>query len=568
MWPGARGKGLSFKFSGSKEYLLIGEGFATCQAAHLASGYETWVGFSVSGLEPLIREARAAGWSEQKIILLGDWDGGTFARTGKNPGMLAVQKLVKKYLVGWCAPVQNPLDLTFQENRDFADLWAGGESFSVGPCGLDISSVEYSRAVINAGKSGELDKNIPEHSNLINTAIVPHDSVPERTFSPSFESHSGKAFDPVAPINIPSQSTGFVETKLGKGGAVYYIPKYSDLALYLRQTLHFMANDAFMYQYREEFYQKVSPLQIKSIVTELVRQDTDPKDISKFCEAARAKNFVERRKLIEPPGFINLSNGVLDVRNRELLPHSPEYFFKYKLRHAFDREAKCPRWIEFLERTFEGNQGLVEVSAEIFGYVLVGGKPFLHKAFALLGEGRNGKSTWLDMLKYLLGSSNFSSVPIGKFDKPFSVVMLDAMLANIVGETSTKEIDSESFKTAVGGEELIAAQKGQPEYPLAVKARLIFACNRLPHLGDATTGAHEKFFILPFNRYIPASERDPMFAQKELFPEVQGVLNWALDGLERLVTRGRLPQIQAVEDQHAELREEIDSVFAWRDVRV
>jgi putative DNA primase/helicase len=146
--------------------------------------------------------------------------------------------------------------------------------------------------------------------------------------------------------------------------------------------------------------------------------------------------------------------------------------------------------------------------------------------------------------------------------KPFSVVMADGKLANIVGELEGRDLSSEVFKIAVGGEELIAAHKGKPEYPLKFNARLIFAMNNPPNFKDSSAGNYEKLCILPFDRYIAPEERDVNIRSK-LLAELPGVLNWALDGLTRLKERGRLPQITALDETLTEYRAANDTVFEW-----
>lgn len=572
-WPGAKVKGTYFKFptiwdDGELDHtFLIGEGFATCLAVWAATKHETYCAWDTGNLEYMVKALLSRGVLPRNIVLLADWDG---ENPAKNPGMLAVQKLTAKYKVKFAMPprYQEHLDETW----DFADLVKSGEEIvlKIQDCGelsgklfedpgfLPPKPKKTKNAEEKAQKFEELKQNFEESAHTSRPVEV----CPSVEYSPDL----GKAFAKREKKFIGSMDKGFFTFELADSGKPTTKPQYDDLALFMAQEHELKAQDAFMYIYKDGFYQKLSELELKKIITESVRGNTDPRDIGRFAQAAKTQNYIDKSCLVEPPGFINLKNGVLNLRNRSLVEHTPEYFFKYRLRHNYDPAAKAPRWLEFLDRTFEGNKDLVDVSAEIFGYSMLGGKPFLHKAFVLSGEGRNGKSTWLDVLKYLLGRSNFSSVPISNLNKPFSVVSMDGKLANIVGEITSKEIDSAAFKTAVSGEELTAAYKGMPEYDLAITARMIFACNQLPHLGDATTGAHEKFYILPFQRYIHAHERDATIAVRILFPEVEGVLNWALDGLERLIKRGKLPESEAVEAQQTELRELIDSVFAWMRV--
>jgi len=340
------------------------------------------------------------------------------------------------------------------------------------------------------------------------------------------------------------------------------VPDLWQLAEYFYNELNVRFLNTIPWRYKDGFYEQTSNAIIKTEISVLTLRKVTPNQLRQFLEIVQTRCEISGESAPEYGPMLNLANGVLDLKTKTLLPHSSEYFFKYKLPHAYDPNAKCTEWQCFMDYVFEGNQDLADLSAEIFGYTLAGGNPWLHKAFMLLGEGRNGKSVYLDVLKHLLGRANISAIPIDQLNKPFSVVQADGKLANIIGETTSKEIDSESFKIASSGEELTAANKFQAEYSMPFRARIIFATNRLPMFKDPTTGSFERLCIVPFNRYIKEKDRDPGIAEK-LKLEASGILNWALGGLDRLNERQRLPEIEIVKANIIEYRKDTDSIFDW-----
>ncbi len=372
----------------------------------------------------------------------------------------------------------------------------------------------------------------------------------------------------------PSMRQGFFfeAPKVSQGGKVLLddfgnpvlkrIPDYDGLAKYLREERHLKATVAFSHIYEEGRYRMINDGEIKQIIDSLTLSSAAPYQVREFSSAVSYKNYCSDEEFIVPEGYINLKNGILNITTKELRPHTPTKFFSYVLPHAFDRAAACIRWTEWLKFIFQDDQALVDVSAEIFGYLLAGGEPWLHKAFFLEGSGRNGKSTWLHILKALMGSTNYCSISLKNLDKPFSVVLTDGKLANIVGELDSRDLSSEAFKTAVGGEELTAAHKGKPEYMLKFRAKIVAATNNPLNFKDSSPGNYEKLYILPFNRYITEEDRDPHIVNA-LLEELPGILNWALDGYQRLLARGRLPQIEAVNMALEDHRISSDTVFHW-----
>ncbi len=362
-------------------------------------------------------------------------------------------------------------------------------------------------------------------------------------------------------IKYPTKTAGFYKTTT-ENGKIKSFPDFDGLAFYLQNEFGLKSSPSFAYIFDETHYRVISLMELKNKIDQLTNGFRGPGIVSEFYQAVSYKTFCPDGDFLEPDGFINLANGVLDVNMGKLLPRDKTWFFRYVLPHDYDPTAKCPNWFKFLDFVFEGNQELSDLSAEIFGYVLSGGKPWLHKAFFLDGSGRNGKSTWLEALKLLIGKDNYSSVPMCNLGKPFSVVMADGKLANIVGELEGKDLSSELFKIAVGGEELTAAHKNKPEYKMEFLAKMVFAMNNPPQFKDSSAGNYEKLCILPFKRYIEEKDRDASVINR-IRPEMSGILNWALAGLERLRERGRLPSVDSVRETLVEYRTANDAVFQW-----
>lgn len=363
-------------------------------------------------------------------------------------------------------------------------------------------------------------------------------------------------------LEFPNLETGFFEPHETEKGQKW-IPRPYELADYLKAQYQFTATEGFSLIWDKTHYRIIEPLEVKRLIIELTQRRSTSRHVNEFVALSQAVNQRRTEDMNPPEGFLNLQNGILNLETRELIPHNPKFYFRYCLPHSYDRHAEPLHWVKFLYDVFEGNHDLVDLTAEVFGYALQGGAPWLHKAFLLIGSGRNGKSTYLDVLKHILGPKNVSNVPLQNLSKPFSVVMADGKLANVCGEITTKEIESEAFKLAVGGEELVAAQKGQPEYPMRFQARMFFACNRSPYMRDSSAGVFEKLCFIPFTHYFRPEDRIPNFAERFLFPEASGIINFALDGLERLKARGRLPDAQKTDEMLESYRVESNPVYAF-----
>lgn len=346
------------------------------------------------------------------------------------------------------------------------------------------------------------------------------------------------------------------------GIKVVDVPQYNDMAIHCFEQKNMCFDDATSLKFDGKKWTWLTKIALNNFIVEQNKELIKPGHIDGFVKIIKSKCFADAMGISTPEALINVNNGVIDVKTGALLPHSYKYLFKYCAPVDFSHSAECPRWEKFLDEVFEGNKDLVDLSQRLFGYILLGGRPFLHKAFVLYGGGRNGKSTFLDVLRAVIGYESYSTVSMSKLDKEFSLVNIDGMLANIVEETPTDEINAEVFKTLVGGGEIQAAHKGMDEYKFRCNARFVFACNDLPVFRDKSVGLEERLVFIPFNRYFKESERDTSITEK-LITELPGIFNWALKGAKTIEKERKIPSYAITTEAKEMYRLETNPTYAW-----
>ena len=149
-----------------------------------------------------------------------------------------------------------------------------------------------------------------------------------------------------------------------------------------------------------------------------------------------------------------------------------------------------------------GDEKLVAILQEYMGYVIRGGDYKYHKALWLSGTGRNGKSTFLSLLKALIGTGNFSTLSIRQIiNDKFSAVDLDGKIANFSEETSPEELsDSGPFKNLTGDGDVYAQKKYGDPYTFRNRAKLIMTYNEVPMLKDLSPGMLSRPIIVPWKK--------------------------------------------------------------------
>lgn len=355
---------------------------------------------------------------------------------------------------------------------------------------------------------------------------------------------------------------GFYDEHFKKDGSSYFKPNYNKMAEWCFEEKNVCYDDTISLKFDGKKWAWMTKISLYNFIMNKNKEHIQPYHLDNFVKAIKGKCFTEALGIKDPAGFINVDNGVIDVKSGELLPHSHEYMFKYCAPVVFDEKAECPTWSAFLLEVFRGNIELIDLAQRLFGYVLIGGHPFLHRAFVLYGNGRNGKSTFLDVLRAVIGRDAYSTVSMAKLDKEFSLVNIDGKLANIVEETPNDEINAEIFKTLVGGGEVQAAHKGFDEYTFRCNARFVFACNDMPVFRDKSTGLEERLVFMPFDRYFEEHERDTKMTEK-LLSELSGILNWALQGVRVITKDPQIPNYEILKKSKETYRVETQPLWAW-----
>jgi putative DNA primase/helicase len=262
----------------------------------------------------------------------------------------------------------------------------------------------------------------------------------------------------------------------------------------------------------------------------------------------------------EPTRYLNLINGVLDWKTGKLHAHNPRHVSKIQLGVAWNEHARCPLVDAFLRDVLP--EDAVPFAFELIGYTLYAGNP-LRVAILLLGPGGNGKTVLLTMIRSLLGEHNVSAVSLQALaENRFAPAELFGKLANICGDLDARAVrQTDMFKAWTGGDPIMAERKhGQP-FTFRPIALPIFSANEAPLSSDQTEAWFDRWVIVPMERRIPAEKMDPHLAARlSARGELEGLLVRAVEGLRRLMTRGRFELPGSVNAARGNYRERLDSV--------
>ncbi len=368
---------------------------------------------------------------------------------------------------------------------------------------------------------------------------------------------------------IKTKQHGFYEVSMTKEGAIKKgKPNYDDLMKHFRNQNPFACTDTgrMIYIHNGTHWEDYSYPKVESFAEEWF----DPKPIASMCNEFKAK--ILRNNLInldwfEVEGMMNMANGVLDLETMQLTKHSEKHGFRYVLPFDYDPDATCPVFDTILEKVSCGDSQIQTLLLEYMAYSVSGMDAAIgQKALILTGEGSNGKSVFLDILKHLVGKLNYCTLSMGsELNKLENRYQLEGKLFNISEETPTNSmVDGSIFKALVTGGEVQARKLYSDSYSMKNNAKIIMACNELPPTQDATHGMFRRLLIVPFNAVFSKDDvdYDPMIKQKAM-AEAAGIFNKVMAVLPALQERKYFSESKAVNASIEEYKEDNDFITNW-----
>jgi len=244
--------------------------------------------------------------------------------------------------------------------------------------------------------------------------------------------------------------------------------------------------------------------------------------------------------------LLQFNNGVYDLRKNSFRDGRPSDYITQTVGYDYDEAADCPRFEQFLEEIFNGNQKLIDYIHKYIGYTISG--DISDQSFLLLhGSGSNGKSVFLETLRILLGDYA-SNTSFDTFETQYSdastndIARLNESRLVTCSELSgqEKKFNTERIKAVTGGEVLTARFLYQEYFEFMPKFKVYLAVNNLPEVSDDSYGFWRRVRMIPFRQRFEGENCDKNLIDK-LKAEIQGIANFAIEGHEKYQETGLVP---------------------------
>jgi putative DNA primase/helicase len=270
-------------------------------------------------------------------------------------------------------------------------------------------------------------------------------------------------------------------------------------------------------------------------------------------------------------------HNVLDLHNLSISPYKDNQIIFYHINSNTPNQTDdCPIFKKFISEiiidstTKETDEISINYIQEIMGYYLMS-KIEPPTACFLVGDGANGKSTLLSIIKQLAGGDDFvmensiENLTTSKFDKN----ELRYKRLNICEEEQSKYIKTDAFKRLIDGGTIDSDVKFADRVRFKTNCKHIFASNDMINLGTMDYALRRRFKIIYFNRKFLPHEADKSlktndFIQSKFYDEFPGILSWVIQGAKRLIANNyAFSNNQIIEDNLDKYEQEVSSVVMF-----
>jgi putative DNA primase/helicase len=266
--------------------------------------------------------------------------------------------------------------------------------------------------------------------------------------------------------------------------------------------------------------------------------------------------------------LIAFRNGIYNIAEDKLLPFNPELVVTNKIPWNYNPAAYNELADNTLNKLSCGDDAIRALLEECIGYCFYR-RNELGKAFILTGDKSNGKSTFLDCVKAILGDSNISALDLKELGDRFSTSMMFGRLANIgddIGDDFLQGSQVSTFKKVVTGNRIKAERKGQDPFEFNPYVKLLFSANDIPRMKDKTGAVLRRLVIIPFNATFSKNDADydPFIKYKLIQEEsIEYLIMLGIEGLKRVIINDEFTKSRKVQKELDEYEEANNPILAF-----
>ncbi len=284
-------------------------------------------------------------------------------------------------------------------------------------------------------------------------------------------------------------------------GSTFLFDKF---ATYLKNNNHIVKINGQLHIYKDGIYVPGHA----EIESQMIKHIPHLKRANRSEVLAYLEIMIDGEAKTTNPNVIAFTNGLYNIKDGSFKDFTPDVVITNKIPWPYNPAAYSELLDHTLDRLACNDPEVRTLLEEMVGYCLYR-RNELGKAFILIGDKSNGKSTFLHVVKNMLGDSNIASLDLKELGDRFKTAELFGKLANIGDDIGDEFIANASvFKKLVTGDRVNVERKGQDPFEFNNYAKFLFSANNIPRMKDKTGAVQRRLVIVPFDAKFTPNDPD------------------------------------------------------------
>ena len=284
-------------------------------------------------------------------------------------------------------------------------------------------------------------------------------------------------------------------------GSTFLFDKF---ATYLKNNNHIVKINGQLHIYKDGIYVPGHA----EIESQMIKHIPHLKRANRSEVLAYLEIMIDGEAKTTNPNVIAFTNGLYNIKDGSFRDFTPDVVITNKIPWPYNPAAYSELLDHTLDRLACNDPEVRALLEEMVGYCLYR-RNELGKAFILIGDKSNGKSTFLHVVKNMLGDSNIASLDLKELGDRFKTAELFGKLANIGDDIGDEFIANASvFKKLVTGDRVNVERKGQDPFEFNNYSKFLFSANNIPRMKDKTGAVQRRLMIVPFDAKFTPNDPD------------------------------------------------------------
>lgn len=337
---------------------------------------------------------------------------------------------------------------------------------------------------------------------------------------------------------------------------------FDKFATYLKSNHHIIKINNQLHMYRDGIYVNG----YEEIEAEMIQHIPNLNRQKRSEVMAYLDILVRKNTQMSSANYIAFKNGIYDISTDEFIDFSPDLIITNKINYDYVPNAESEIVDKSLNKLACNDESVRALLEEVIGYCFYR-RNELRKSFILIGDKSNGKSTYLDMIKTLLGDENTSALDLKELGDRFKTAEMFGKLANIGDDIGDDFIPNPAvFKKLVSGDRVNVERKGQNPFDFNNYGKLLFSANNIPRIKDKSGAVISRLVIIPFDAQFSVNDADydPYVKYKLRQPEnMEYLIQLGIKGLKRVLQNREFTTSQRVQKELREYEENNNPVLLF-----